>query len=220
MLDKLKITPNAKEIFMNCSRRTFLTLAGQLTVTVASGAFAQTATSASSYADQEAADKWIQQWIQSLGAAEGALVLGRFADRIYFLRKQIGWTPDPGQSPSKVQVPEGFVTDFASIPRIFWSLLPPDGLYTYAAIIHDYLYWNQSVSREEADLVLRYAMEDFHVDAVTINTIYAGVRAGGSFAWKDNAALKKAGEKRILKLYPEDPTVRWIDWKQRPDCCI
>ncbi|EOD5071623.1 TPA: DUF1353 domain-containing protein [Salmonella enterica subsp. enterica serovar Enteritidis] len=38
-----------------------------------------------------------------------------------------------------ISVPAGFVTDLATVPRIFWTLLPPDGKYTKAAIIHDYL---------------------------------------------------------------------------------
>ncbi|ECG8634089.1 DUF1353 domain-containing protein, partial [Salmonella enterica subsp. salamae] len=41
-----------------------------------------------------------------------------------------------------IEVPAGFVTDLATIPRIFWSLMPPDGKYAKAAIIHDYLYDN------------------------------------------------------------------------------
>lgn len=42
----------------------------------------------------------------------------------------------------RVIVPEGFITDGASIPRIFWSLagLKPDGLYRAAALVHDFFY--------------------------------------------------------------------------------
>jgi hypothetical protein len=40
----------------------------------------------------------------------------------------------------KITVPAGFVTDFASIPRALWDILPPTGLYGKAAVIHDYLY--------------------------------------------------------------------------------
>ncbi|WP_139385602.1 DUF1353 domain-containing protein, partial [Salmonella enterica] len=41
-----------------------------------------------------------------------------------------------------IEVPAGFVTDFASVPRIFWTILPSDGKYAKAAIIYDYLYDN------------------------------------------------------------------------------
>ncbi|ECD6764596.1 DUF1353 domain-containing protein [Salmonella enterica subsp. enterica serovar Newport] len=52
-----------------------------------------------------------------------------------------------------ISVPAGFVTDLATIPRIFWTLLPPDGKYAKAAIIHDYLYDNALRTKQEADLI-------------------------------------------------------------------
>jgi len=40
-----------------------------------------------------------------------------------------------------ISVPAGYVTDFASIPRVCWSLIGgPLGKYSKAALIHDYLY--------------------------------------------------------------------------------
>ena len=36
-----------------------------------------------------------------------------------------------------IVVPVGFVTDFASVPRAFWSLYPPTGPWAPAAIVHD-----------------------------------------------------------------------------------
>jgi hypothetical protein len=38
-----------------------------------------------------------------------------------------------------ITVPMGYKTDFASIPKILWSILPPHGKYERAAVIHDYL---------------------------------------------------------------------------------
>lgn len=35
-------------------------------------------------------------------------------------------------------IPDGFKTDLASVPRIFWALLPPDGTYERAAVLHDF----------------------------------------------------------------------------------
>lgn len=37
-------------------------------------------------------------------------------------------------------IPFGFVWDLSSSPRIFWSIVPPDGLWEIASLIHDYLY--------------------------------------------------------------------------------
>ncbi|MGY8632556.1 DUF1353 domain-containing protein [Bradyrhizobium sp. 14AA] len=162
--------------------------------------------------------EWMDKWINDARAVEGALYLGRFADPTYFITKPISWKPNPGQEQYKaVTVPVGFVTDFASIPRAFWSLLRPDGIYAYAAVIHDWLYWEQDRSKDTSDMTLKFAMQDFKIDAATINTIYAGVRAGGGSAWAGNKRLKASGEKRTLKRFPDDPTTRWDDWKKRPD---
>lgn len=38
-----------------------------------------------------------------------------------------------------IVVPAGYRTDFASIPRVFWRLMPPGGQYREAAVVHDYL---------------------------------------------------------------------------------
>lgn len=41
------------------------------------------------------------------------------------------------ESDEYVAVPVGYVTDFATIPQIFWSIIPPWGKYGKAAVIHD-----------------------------------------------------------------------------------
>lgn len=160
---------------------------------------------------------WMNEWMSVSKAPGGLLRISRFQEPIYFLTAPISWTPNPGQEQYKaVTVPKGFVTDFASIPRIFWSVLPPDGTYAYAAVIHDYLYWTQTRPREEADHILKIAMEDFEVGKVTVGAIYSGVRLGGQVAWNSNAEKKAQGEKRILTRFPQDPRTKWEDWKNRP----
>jgi Protein of unknown function (DUF1353) len=151
-------------------------------------------------------------------APSGTLNFSRFADHIYFLLMPIGWKPNPQQAGKyqAVSAPTGFVTDLASIPRIFWSLLPPDGNYAYAAIVHDYLYWTQERPKEEADQILRFAMQDFKINNATIIAIYEAVHLFGGSAWRNNAVLKARGEKRILKQRPTDARVTWTAWKTRP----
>lgn len=39
----------------------------------------------------------------------------------------------------EVIVPEGFISDGASVPQLFWNLFPPFGMYLESAIVHDYL---------------------------------------------------------------------------------
>src|SRR5256885_9984018 len=103
------------------------------------------------------AEKWMDTWMAGRRLPIGALHLFRFKDPFYVLTSPIAWKPNADQDPTlePVEVPKGFVTDLASVPRIFWSYLRPDGNYAYAAIIHDYLYWVQSRAREAADLVFK-----------------------------------------------------------------
>ena len=160
-----------------------------------------------------AMDFWMKQAMTDRSPVN-SLNFSRFADPMYFLLKPIGWKPDQGQQPFvSVTVPSGFVTDLASIPRLFWSALRPDGDYAYAAIIHDYLYWTQDRPKDEADLILKLAMEDFDVSPAKVLAIYQAVRLLGDSAWQSNAKLKREGEKRILRRFPSDPTVRWDIWK-------
>lgn len=162
-------------------------------------------------------EQWMSEWMSAEKPVSGALYLSRFKDPVYFLTKPIAWSPLlERDSLPRVDVPKGFVTDLASVPRVFWSLLRPDGEYTYAAIIHDYLYWTQTISREKADLLFRYAMEDFKISAATALTIYNAIRLGGGSAWHSNADKKLKGEKRVLKRFPEDPRVTWAEWRKEP----
>lgn len=158
-------------------------------------------------------DGWFSEIVSKPPA--GALQLHRFPDSVYALLRKIDWVP-PGERASELQpvsVPKGFTTDFASIPRIFWAVLPRDGRYAYPAVIHDYLYWIQDRPRAEADDVFRVSMEEFGLDWATINAVYWGVRAGGASAWSANAALKSKGDKRVLARLPSDPTITWESWR-------
>ena len=59
-----------------------------------------------------------------------------------------------------VVVPPGYRTDFASIPRFMWRILPPGGRYREAAVIHDYLcdVEPKICDHDEAALVFAEAM--------------------------------------------------------------
>lgn len=169
-------------------------------------------------ATQNTMEEWMDRWMHArTRGEEGTLFLSRFVEPVYFLTKPIKWKPNldqPGYKP--VTVPVGFVTDLASIPRPFWSMLRPDGEYVYPAIVHDYLYWMQDRPRETADRILKLGMQDFGVERGTVAVIYRAVRAGGGSSWNQNRELKRAGERRILKIFPDDPRTRWIKYKQNP----
>jgi len=75
-----------------------------------------------------------------------------------------------------VIVPQGYVTDFATIPRLFWRILPPAGAYRFATVIHDYLCSSKLVSRQVADAVFLDAMVCLGVPWWKRTLVYSGVR--------------------------------------------
>jgi hypothetical protein len=83
-----------------------------------------------------------------------------------------------------IVVPAGYITDFASIPRFLWWLLPPTGRYQYAALIHDRLYDLHNRKRIECDRILAEVMKRSGVPAWQRFAIYWGVRIGGGSHWK------------------------------------
>lgn len=137
-------------------------------------------------------------------------------DFYYVKGGSIVWRPNPGQAFQLVEVPEGFVTDLTSIPRVFWQIARPEGRYAYAAVVHDYLYWTQSRPRAEADQILRNAMEDSKVAAAERWAIYQAVDKLGQSAWDRNTKLKSSGERRMLAKFPSDLSASWEDWKKLP----
>jgi hypothetical protein len=161
---------------------------------------------------------WMSQAIATIKGSDSPLYFGRFRDEWYFLTAPIEWKRNPGQSgPEGVEVPRGFVSDLASIPPIFFSVLRPDGQYAYASIIHDYLYWEQSQPRAIADEIFKMSMQDFQIDQSKIFAIYEAVRTLGQRAWDANKQLKQKGEKRVLKTFPPNARVLWTDWKKQTD---
>jgi hypothetical protein len=128
----------------------------------------------------------------------------------WFLREPLRWRADSGH---RVCVPQNFVTDFASIPRPLWALLPQWDGYGPAAVMHDYLYWAQPMSRGEADRYMLEAMRDQKVSRLKRWIVFAGVRAGGWFAWRANTRHKAAGERRVIPG-SQVPVLATTPWKQ------
>jgi len=86
-----------------------------------------------------------------------------------------------------VKVPEGFCTDFASIPKFLWSILPPIGRHTKAAVLHDFLYstrcplfFSRTFYRRDCDLEFLNAMKVLGVSKWRRTAMYLGVRLFGA----------------------------------------
>ncbi|MBI1254246.1 MAG: DUF1353 domain-containing protein [Hyphomonas sp.] len=88
-----------------------------------------------------------------------------------------------------VEVPLGFVTDFASIPSIFHFIVQPFGRHAPAAVLHDYLYAiGQKKARRLADRLFLNAMKDAGVPGFRRSVMYRMVRlfGGGGYGLKDD----------------------------------
>ena len=88
-------------------------------------------------------------------------------------------------------IPKGFLTDFGSVPAVVdWIIPAIETVADPAYILHDYHYAqhragkDETVSRRDADEILRAALLVCGVGRVKAGTIYWAVRAGGSMAWE------------------------------------
>lgn len=86
----------------------------------------------------------------------------------------------------RIEVPAGFVTDFASIPRLLWRYIDPeDACIAYPAVVHDWLYFSQPCPREVADKVLAEAMDVSGARWDQRVAAYRAVRMFGGSHWKE-----------------------------------
>ena len=82
-------------------------------------------------------------------------------------------------------VPEGFETDFSSIPRVFRAIIPVLGLQNKPSVWHDYMYVEKPVSRKEADWLFLEALQSVGISWLKRNAMWAAVRIGGGKVWRD-----------------------------------
>jgi hypothetical protein len=110
-------------------------------------------------------------------------------------------------------VSDGFNTDFASIPRFFWRILPPTGdgskaEYGYAAVIHDWLYARHktdrmTINRKFADDVFLTLMISLKVEKWKRNVMYRAVRMFGWAVWNKWEKRKDELEEQVKKYLPK-----------------
>ena len=91
-------------------------------------------------------------------------------------------------------VPEGYITDGASVPRIFWSIFPPNRPeYLSAAVLHDHLTdlaQNGQITFKEADDIFREALCELGVSKWKVWVLYASVRAYHTLRYRKDADAK------------------------------
>lgn len=109
----------------------------------------------------------------------------------------------------KATVYKGFITDGASVPKLFWGIIKPNGLWDAASLLHDFFYcfrgtppkgcfqkmetsidkpaqWvncQDGLIREECDKLFLQVMTEAQVSKGKRETMYKAVRMFGHFAW-------------------------------------
>ena len=113
-------------------------------------------------------------------------------------------------------VPEGFVTDFATVPWYARSVISVLGRHSIPAIVHDYLYWEQRCKREQADAIIEEAMAEYGSTPFQRLVVSYAVRYRASGAWEENAADRRKGLIKILTgVYKKIPlNTEWNDYRK------
>lgn len=110
-----------------------------------------------------------------------------------------------------VTVPEGFVTDFASIPGPAQALIQPFGRHAPAAVLHDFLYaLGQRKARAYADRLFLHAMKESGVPYWRRSVMYRMVRffGGGGYSLdEDWAFVDVEYGQETTPPYPKDSIV-------------
>lgn len=80
-----------------------------------------------------------------------------------------------------IVIPKGYITDGASVPRIFWSIFPPNKAeYLSAAIVHDYLtdivIEKKSITFRSVDNTFKEMLIDLNVNKIEVKVLYWSVR--------------------------------------------
>jgi hypothetical protein len=137
------------------------------------------------------------------------LIVSPLADgHTWVIRSDFGYDVGAKGSGDVVDVPLGFRTDFASVPRLLWVLLPPWGKYGNAAVIHDYLYWVQTRPRKAADAILFEAMGVLAVAPIQKYPMYWAVRLFGWWVWWRNPQRRRGGFEKLGRTLPSKSTER------------
>jgi hypothetical protein len=83
-----------------------------------------------------------------------------------------------------ILVPQGFKTDFASIPRVFWRVMLPSGLGREAAVVHDWMYWCGDRDKLVADAIFFEGLTALNVLKWRRWAMYLAVALFGGVAWR------------------------------------
>ncbi len=109
------------------------------------------------------------------------LTVTKIGSRMWRVDREFEYYVGHESSVEVVTVPKGFETDFASVPRLFWMLVPPDGKYTQAAVLHDFILSTNLYPQKKADRIFLEAMAVLRVPTWKRMLMYWSVRIWSYF---------------------------------------
>lgn len=103
-----------------------------------------------------------------------------------------------------ITVPEGFITDFASVPWPASMFIPLSGRHNMAAVVHDFIYsllgemsipYNfKKRTRKECDLIFLEALRASGCNEIKSQIMYRAVRIGAWISWNKHAERVREGK--------------------------
>lgn len=107
-----------------------------------------------------------------------------YGDKIFKLLEALNLDIGDG---AHVIVPDGYLSDGASVPRFFWRILSPeiDPITLAPSIGHDYLYEKKMMTRKETDQWYRKELIENGYPKWKATLTYWGVRLFGWRHWDD-----------------------------------
>lgn len=110
-----------------------------------------------------------------------------------------------------ITVPAGFVTDFASVPKVPLAYWLVGGIANKPSCIHDYLYRACIFERAVADYIFKEGMEVILIQAWKRQAMYKAVRTfGGQHYCKGNRWDSRVGNTRALGLPAPPPVAKGL----------
>jgi hypothetical protein len=102
------------------------------------------------------------------------------------------------ESTEVIRIPAGFITDFASVPRFLWGIIPPWDKYGKAAVVHDFCYGLELYPRKRCDEIFLEGMTVLNVPLWKRQTMYYAVRIFGQAVWDKHTKETIAERKKFL----------------------
>ena len=117
------------------------------------------------------------------------LVVKKVNDNEWEVYEELEYHVGSKDSEEVIIVPKGTLTDFASIPKILWNILPPHTEVAPISVIHDYIYSlrgklpDKTYTREEGDKIFLEGMQVLGVPLWKRYTMFYAVRTAGFIYW-------------------------------------